>query len=285
MALAPAERRRAGLLRTGKCVSHANRDAVPGRTTCRECLSHHKEYSKRWRRRYPDRVRKNGALWRKKHHKRVNELARQWAQKHRKQCVQMAMRYYWQHRKQIIKRRRPYYKRWYKKNRKRVIEQNLRYQARHPEKVIGKRRRFYLRHRKAILRQNRRWRKRHPEARAEYWRHRHTAQLGNVGHYTLTEAKALKRKYGFRCLCCGKTERQLKRLGRILVLDHVVALQDPSDKLKGRRDLITNMQPLCHARRKGTSGGCNQRKHIHHIDYRPAFKIEARHRSSLCPQV
>ena len=80
----------------------------------------------------------------------------------------------------------------------------------------------------------------------------------------MAEWDALKAFYDFKCLCCGKTEKRLKRLGRKLVWDHVVALLDPSDKLKGLRDLISNIQPLCHGR-----GGCNNRKNKKHINYRP----------------
>lgn len=81
--------------------------------------------------------------------------------------------------------------------------------------------------------------------------------------FTGPEWTALKKLHGHRCIACGKHVRTLRKLGRKLVPDHVVALSDPSDKLKGMRGLISNIQPLCHG-----AGGCNNAKGAKHIDYR-----------------
>ncbi len=145
-----------------------------------------------------------------------------------------------------------------------------RFNERHPGYVVRYNQRYRGRHRrfnKLHPEYGQRYRKLHPEIVAAISRRR-ANKRGNHGHYTHAEGLALKKKYGFRCLCCGNTEKQLKRLGRVLLLDHVVALSDPSQKLKGRRDLITNMQPLCHSL-TGFTGGCNNRKNAKHIDYRP----------------
>jgi len=51
-----------------------------------------------------------------------------------------------------------------------------------------------------------------------------------------------------------KTESALKLLGRILVPDHIRALS------RGGDDSIFNIQVLCHSRKRGVTGGCNERK-------------------------
>lgn len=106
------------------------------------------------------------------------------------------------------------------------------------------------------------YRKAHPEIGRASQRNRRARLRGNGGSCTAAEEKALKAFYGKKCLCCGKTERQLKILGRRLVLDHVIPLA------KGGGNDVSNLQPLCHAL-PGFSGGCNSRKgHRHTIDYR-----------------
>jgi predicted restriction endonuclease len=77
------------------------------------------------------------------------------------------------------------------------------------------------------------------------------------GTYTVFEWQALKNQYHNRCLACGKSEQQLKRLGRKLVPDHVIPLAHQG------RNTLDNIQPLCHG-----MGGCNNRKNVKHLDYR-----------------
>lgn len=65
------------------------------------------------------------------------------------------------------------------------------------------------------------------------------------------EVLALKRKFGFRCVFCGISERDK---GKRCVLDHVVPLS------MGGPDSIENLQPLCHL--------CNAKKRSSSVDYR-----------------
>jgi hypothetical protein len=83
------------------------------------------------------------------------------------------------------------------------------------------------------------------------------------GSYTHKEWLALISQFGHCCVRCGKSEKQLKRLGRVLSADHVVPLAWRGPELRGQRGLISNIQPLCFG-----LGGCNNTKHCTIADYR-----------------
>jgi HNH endonuclease len=94
-------------------------------------------------------------------------------------------------------------------------------------------------------------------------RHRRVALEKSVGgSWTEAEWKALKAKYGNRCLCCGLSEEELVKLHRVLSPDHVIPMS------RGGRNDIGNLQPLCHSKKLGSRGGCNNIKHTKIIDYR-----------------
>jgi hypothetical protein len=82
------------------------------------------------------------------------------------------------------------------------------------------------------------------------------------GSFTALEWDTLKHKYHNKCLGCGLSETQIKSLKRTLVPDHVVPVS------KGGTSCISNIQPLCHCYRRGSRGGCNNRKRDTMIDYR-----------------
>ena len=54
----------------------------------------------------------------------------------------------------------------------------------------------------------------------------------NGGSHTAEEWEELKRRTGYCCICCGSTDRKLYR-------DHIKPV------VKGGRDNIKNIQPLC----------------------------------------
>jgi 5-methylcytosine-specific restriction endonuclease McrA len=78
---------------------------------------------------------------------------------------------------------------------------------------------------------------------------RRARKLAAKGSHTNKEWQALKAFYGYRCLCCGKSEPEVK-----LTRDHVIPLT------QGGTDSIDNVQPLC--------ARCNSKKNNKHIDYR-----------------
>lgn len=79
-----------------------------------------------------------------------------------------------------------------------------------------------------------------------------TRKRGAVGTHSFMEWQALKSFYKYMCLCCKRTEPEIK-----LSQDHIVPLS------KGGSDYITNIQPLC--------TNCNTRKFVKEIDYRVTF--------------
>lgn len=84
--------------------------------------------------------------------------------------------------------------------------------------------------------------------RAAIEHRRRTRKTDAGGSYTLDEWKSLLVHYGYKCLCCGRTDVKL-------TADHVIPVS------RGGSSNIDNIQPLC--------GACNSRKQDRAVDYRP----------------
>ena len=98
------------------------------------------------------------------------------------------------------------------------------------------------------------WRKENPE-RAKIQTHtRRTRKTQAGGSFTTEEWKALCKKYGNKCLCCGRRRK--------LIPDHVISV------VNGGTSNIGNIQPLCQP--------CNSRKSTHNTDYRKKALLNRR---------
>lgn len=98
-----------------------------------------------------------------------------------------------------------------------------------------------------------------PKGRASHRANNYKRYAPGQGMHTPAELTALYVRYG-RCLRCKRTLRTLKRLGVPITPDHVVPLLWKGPELRGHRNEIFNIQPLCLP--------CNLWKGCRLIDYR-----------------
>jgi hypothetical protein len=146
---------------------------------------------------------------------------------------------------------------WRAENTVKVREYAQAWHEAHPEKQSGYYRKFYAANTAKVQTHNRKWRVANPEIERTIKHRRRAKEAGNGGSWSVEEWIVLKQQYNNCCICCGKSEADLKSLNRILVPDHVIPIS------RGGTSFITNIQPLCHGK-----GGCNNRKNARHIDYR-----------------
>ena len=112
---------------------------------------------------------------------------------------------------------------------------------------------------------SRKWRRDYPrQAKALNIKSKHDyrARLAEAeGSFTSSQFYSLCKEYNYCCLGCGRSKKQLLKINRVLIPDHIKPLA------RGGSNSIENIQPLCHAV-KGGRGGCNNSKHAKEIDYR-----------------
>lgn len=159
------------------------------------------------------------------------EQNRKWKEDNYEYVLEYARQYGRKNYAKIFENRRDYRRSYYLKNKKSILARNRRWAQRNPDKVY-------------ILR--RRHRINNPESIRAAWHRFYARKKAAPGSFTAEEWDALCRKYGRKCLACGKKRK--------LTVDHVVALSN------GGTNDISNIQPLC--------GPCNSSKGAQTIDYR-----------------
>lgn len=121
-------------------------------------------------------------------------------------------------------------------------------------------RQWYANNRERHIANTTRWSKDNLDKTRKAWREctrrRRAQKLRSPDSFTESQFDALKARYQFRCLACGRHESELKNP---LQPDHIVPLS------RGGMDGIDNIQPLCKP--------CNQHKLARTIDYRPDREV------------
>lgn len=163
------------------------------------------------------------------------EALRKWRREHPEQYKATAQAYYQANKVKY----RAYDKVWREVNHDYFKEQQAEYYIENKE------------HHQEIMSE---WRQRSKHKMREFAAVRRELSKSIPGSFTDEEWQALKAKYDYTCLCCGKKEPEIT-----LQVDHIIPLSKP-----GCTHNIDNIQPLC--------GSCNSRKHREVIDYRPDYK-------------
>lgn len=96
---------------------------------------------------------------------------------------------------------------------------------------------------------HKKFRKEHRERYNLYQVIRTQNKRSNGGSFTSEDWESLKSRYNYTCLCCGRSEPDIK-----LAADHIIPIT------KGGGSDISNIQPLC--------GLCNSKKYNKIIDFR-----------------
>lgn len=137
-------------------------------------------------------------------------------------------------------------KAWKKKYPERSRKSHRDYERKHKAEALERVKKYQRADPERRRRNERLYAQRHPEANRIKTNRRRTRMTAAGGSFTAAEWKALCKRYGNRCLCCGKRRK--------LTADHVIPVS------KGGTSNIDNIQPLC--------GPCNSSKRDKTTDYR-----------------
>src|SRR5271157_1460066 len=120
---------------------------------------------------------------------------------------------------------------WFKLNVNRTNATKEAWAKANPEKVKESSRKWYKLHKELAKERGRNYSKKNPHVAKTVKARRRTRLTKAGGSFTVFEWKDLCKKYGNRCLCCGKRRK--------LTADHVIPVS------KGGTSNIENIQPLC----------------------------------------
>lgn len=138
---------------------------------------------------------------------------------------------------------------YYRAHRQYYLNRAIERRAQNREAFLAYSRAYDAAHLEAKKLRCKEWSKQHSSANVAMVSRRRTRLAGNGGSFTGQEWDALKARYNYTCLCCNKTEPDIK-----LTADHVIPV------IKGGTSFINNIQPLCRV--------CNSRKRDKDTDYR-----------------
>lgn len=155
---------------------------------------------------------------------------------------------------------------WRARNKERVAELNREYYVANREERLAYHRKYRQANKDYFRKEIKKFRQENPNYHRDYvreWSRRNPDKIKvqesarraakrSGGRFTVAEWVAMKQRYDYHCLRCGRREPEIK-----LSADHVIPLS------KGGMNTIDNIQPLCKS--------CNTAKHTDDTDYRPLW--------------
>lgn len=143
---------------------------------------------------------------------------------------------------------------WREKSKTKIAKSSREWSIKNHDKNLENKRKWNLENKDKINARRRQLYAKDPSVNAACVHRRRFRINGSFGSFSAVDFNLLKSLYKNTCLCCGKSEPEIK-----LTPDHVLPLA------RGGDNTIENIQPLCKS--------CNSKKHTKYIDYRP-FIIE-----------
>jgi 5-methylcytosine-specific restriction endonuclease McrA len=181
---------------------------------------------------------------------------RRYYQKNKEKFKARAVKYYQENTEAL----KAYGRKWQSENKDHFLELARNWRKSHPlsseqrERYRERQRAWRSSNRERENARNREWGKNNPELRLAINQKQRAKRKGVSGNFTAREWAEIKERYGYKCLCCGRSEPQIK-----LTIDHIVPIS------LGGLNVAENIQPLC--------GSCNSSKWAREIDYRPMFEL------------
>lgn len=172
---------------------------------------------------------------------------REYGYSHKKERSEASKRY----RENHPEKAREYVKRAYENKKSEKLEYAKQYRTKNKEVVLTRTKKWIASNIKKYKEAQRSWVNNHKDKLVQYKQNRRFRIMGNGGKYSTDEWISLCKKFGNKCICCGKSNV-------ILTVDHIIPL------VKGGMNTIDNLQPLCKS--------CNSKKGTKIIDFRAVYQ-------------